>query len=75
MPDTQPAEQPYERTCGPVHEWFELSYVNFAVQHRAPKTAHARSDQALLYTRLYSRGSRRRRGIVSARLVYVPLQD
>jgi hypothetical protein len=33
---TTPAtEQPYERTDGPVHLWFSLSYANFAVQHRA----------------------------------------
>jgi hypothetical protein len=31
---TQP-EEPYERTQGPVHEWFGLTYANFAVQHRA----------------------------------------
>lgn len=35
MPDTKTAEQPYERTSGPVHTWFGLTYANFAVQHRA----------------------------------------
>lgn len=29
------AEEPYERTDGPVHEWFSLSYCNFLVWHRA----------------------------------------
>jgi len=36
--DTSPAtaaEQPYERTDGPVHAWFSLSYANFLVWHRA----------------------------------------
>lgn len=37
MTETQPerAEQPYDRTSGPVHTWFSLSYANFAVWHRA----------------------------------------
>src|SRR5487761_193458 len=35
MPDTRTAEQPYERTSGPVHGWFGLTYANFAVIHRA----------------------------------------
>lgn len=29
------AEEPYERTSGPVHGWFGLTYANFAVVHRA----------------------------------------
>ena len=29
------AEEPYERTSGPVHTWFSLSYCNFLVWHRA----------------------------------------
>lgn len=32
---TRGTEQSYERTSGPVHTWFGLSYANFAVQHRA----------------------------------------
>jgi len=34
---TTPAatEEPYQRTDGPVHCWFGLTYANFAVQHRA----------------------------------------
>ena len=28
-------EEPYERTGGPVHEWFSLSYANFLVWGRA----------------------------------------
>lgn len=28
-------EQPYERTDGPVHTWFSLSYANFLVWHRS----------------------------------------
>ncbi len=28
------AEQPYERTDGPVHMWFGLSYASFLVWHR-----------------------------------------
>lgn len=30
-----PAEEPYERTSGPVHTWFGLTYANFLVIHRA----------------------------------------
>lgn len=33
--DTASAEEPYERTSGPVHLWFSLSYCNFLVWHRA----------------------------------------
>ncbi|HWG00475.1 MAG TPA: hypothetical protein VG164_01335 [Trebonia sp.] len=29
------AEEPYERTSGPVHTWFGLTYANFLVIHRA----------------------------------------
>jgi hypothetical protein len=32
--DPGPAEQPYERTGGPVDEWFGLSFANFLVVHR-----------------------------------------
>lgn len=28
-------EEPYERTDGPVHLWFSLSYANFLVWHRS----------------------------------------
>lgn len=28
-------EEPHERTDGPVHTWFSLSYANFLVWHRA----------------------------------------
>lgn len=36
MTETKPerAEQPWDRTSGPVHTWFELSYANFLVWHR-----------------------------------------
>lgn len=27
-------EQPYERTSGPIHGWFSLTYTNYAVLHR-----------------------------------------
>src|SRR5215475_5501306 len=29
------AEEPYQRTDGPVHGWFGLTYANFLVLHRA----------------------------------------
>jgi len=34
---TAPAstEQPYERTSGPIHQYFGLTYANFLVIHRA----------------------------------------
>jgi hypothetical protein len=28
-------EQPYQRTSGPIHSWFALTYANFLVLHRA----------------------------------------
>jgi len=33
--ETDRPEQPYDRTSGPVHTWFSLSYCNFLVWHRA----------------------------------------
>lgn len=31
---TPTTEQPYERTSGPIHGWFSLTYSNFLVLHR-----------------------------------------
>lgn len=33
--DPVAGEQSYERTCGPVHNWFGLSCTNYLVLHRA----------------------------------------
>jgi hypothetical protein len=34
-PSGERTEEPYERTDGPVHGWFGLTYANFLVIHRA----------------------------------------
>jgi hypothetical protein len=37
QPDTEttPAEEPWDRTSGPVHAYFGLTYANFLIWHRA----------------------------------------